>query len=60
MRTPVEEQPWYPQWKWATERLIAAREARDKEQPGTPAWEAAEAKYQIALDDYRALAGQIG
>jgi hypothetical protein len=29
MPLPVEDQPWYPQWRRAVERLIAAREAHD-------------------------------
>ena len=60
MATPVEEQPWYPLWREAIERVIAASEARNKEQAGSPAWDAANAVYQAALAAYRIVAGQIG
>lgn len=59
MPTPVEDQPWYPRWREAVERVIKAREARDVETPGTRAWEAADAEYQGTLAVYRVIAGQI-
>jgi hypothetical protein len=59
MPTPVEMQPWFPRWKESIERVIAAREARDQEQPGSPAWEAADTEYWIALAAHRVVASQI-
>jgi hypothetical protein len=55
----VENQPWYPRWHRAMEAVIAAREARDLEEPGTPAWDDAETKYRAALAAYQAIAAEI-
>ena len=59
MPTPVEDQPWYPRWRIAVDRVIATREGRDNYQLGTPQWEAADAEYQQAVIAYRAIASQI-
>lgn len=56
---PVESQPWYSRWHRAMERVIATRDARDREEPGTPAWDDAEARYQAALADYRAVVAEM-
>jgi len=32
----VEDQPWYPEWRAAVERVIAASMARDATMVGTP------------------------
>ena len=59
MATPVEDQAWYQRWHDAINDVIATRETRDREEPGSPAWDAAEAVYQAALTAYRAVAADI-
>jgi hypothetical protein len=59
MPPPVEDEPMYPRWRRAVERVIATQEARDREQLGTQQWEAADRAYQEAVIAYRVVAGQI-
>ena len=47
MPTHFEDQPWYPKWKEAVERVVEARMARDGTQPGTPEREAAATRTQL-------------
>jgi hypothetical protein len=46
-------------WNEAIERVIAASAARDREKPGTPAWEEADADYEAALATYRETAAEL-
>ncbi|HEY2533666.1 MAG TPA: hypothetical protein VGJ20_38035 [Xanthobacteraceae bacterium] len=48
----VEDQPKFGLWKEAVLRVLATREARDKERRDTPKWEAADAEYREALVAY--------
>jgi hypothetical protein len=51
----AEQQPWYPQWREAIERVIATRATRERARPDTIEREAAEADYQAALKSYRSV-----
>jgi hypothetical protein len=46
-------------WRAAADRAMAARDARDQEKVGTPAWDAADAQYQAALAAYSKIANQV-
>jgi hypothetical protein len=56
---PVEEQPWYPAWRKAVERLIAAKEALNDTKPDMPERKAAEAEVRAAQSAYRLIASKI-
>jgi hypothetical protein len=57
MPTHFEDQPWYPKWKEAVERVVEAQMARDGTQPGTPEREAADRDYEAAFAAFRSIAG---
>jgi hypothetical protein len=62
MPTPVEQQPWYTQWREAVDNLIRAREAlleKLEATKGAPQRKTAEAGVQAALTKYKLVAGQI-
>ena len=56
---PTNEAAWRARWNEAIERVIAASAARDREKPGTPAWEEADADYEAALATYRETAAEL-
>ena len=58
MPSRFEDQPWYPEWKKTTDRVIAALMARDSAKPGTPEREVADREYEAALAAFRLLAEQ--
>jgi hypothetical protein len=51
----AEQQPWYPLWREAIERVIATRAIRERARPDTVERQAAEADYQAALKAYRSV-----
>jgi hypothetical protein len=53
-----EDQPWYPQWREAVERVGAAQMTRDSAMPG-PDQDRADREYEAALAIFPALAEQI-
>jgi hypothetical protein len=53
-----EDQPWYPRWHQAVERVVSAQMALDSTKPG-PDRKVAEQEYQAALAVFRALAEEI-
>lgn len=55
----VENQPWYPRWRQAVQRLILARETLRDTEEGTPARMEAEIEYQAALSAYKLIADQV-
>ena len=59
MPTHFEDQPWYPRWKEAVERVVEAQMARDGAKPGTPESEAADREYEAAFAAFRSIAAQI-
>jgi hypothetical protein len=59
MKVIEPEPPWYPEWRKALGRVIAATMARDATQPGTPEREAAEREYDSALTAFREVANRI-
>ena len=56
---PTNEAAWRARWNEAIERVIAASAARDREKPGTPTWEEADADYEAALATYRETAAEL-
>jgi hypothetical protein len=58
MPSRFEVQPWYPEWKKTTDRVIAALMARDSAKPGTPERGVADREYEAALAAFRLLAEQ--
>ena len=58
MAPPDEDQPWYPSWREAVERVIAARKVLDDTKEGTPEREAAEREHHAARAAYMLIAKQ--
>ena len=58
MPTHFEDQPWYPKWKEAVERVVEAQMARDSTKPGTPEREG-DREYEAAFAAFRWIAAQI-
>jgi hypothetical protein len=54
-----ENQSWYPEWKEAVDRVVAARMALDATAPETPERQAADREYQSALTGFRILAEKL-
>jgi hypothetical protein len=59
MIATVENQPWYPRWRQAVQRLILARETLRDTEEGTPARIEAEIEYQAAWSAYKLIADQV-
>ena len=59
MATTVENQPWYPHWRQAVQRLIVAREGLRDTKEGTPAQLEAEREYEAAWSAYKIIADQV-
>jgi len=59
MTTTVENQPWYPRWRQAVQRLILAREMLRDTKEDTPARMEAETEYQAAFSAYKLIADQV-
>jgi hypothetical protein len=62
MPIPVEQQPWYPQWREAVENLVRARQALLETLETTkaaPQRKTAEAGVQAAWTKYKLVADQI-
>ena len=59
MPTPTEDDPNYPIWQEAVERVIAARKALDKTIKGTRERAAAEQEHQAARAAYMLIAQQL-
>jgi hypothetical protein len=59
MATTVENQPWYPQWRQAVQRLILARERLRDTKAGTEARIEAEREYEAAWSGYKIIADQV-
>lgn len=58
MLPPVEDRPWYPAWRKAVERVIAARRALDGTAEDAPEREAAERELQAARSAYMLIANR--
>jgi hypothetical protein len=56
MPSPDEDQPEYPAWREAAERVIAARRVLDSTKEGTPERAAAEREHQAAYRVYMLIA----
>lgn len=56
MSERFQDQPWYPEWKKAVDRVVSARMALDATSPDTLGREAAEREYEAALAAFRLLA----
>ena len=54
-----EDQPWYPQWRAALDRVIAASMAVDATMVGTPERLAANQEHDDALAAFRKIANEI-
>jgi hypothetical protein len=54
-----EDQPWYPQWRAALDRVIAASMAVDATMVGTPERLAAKQEHEAALAEFRKVANEI-
>jgi hypothetical protein len=54
-----ENQSWYPEWKKAVDRVVAARMALDATTPETPERQTADREYQAALTGFRTLAEKL-
>jgi hypothetical protein len=52
----LEDQPWYPEWRAAVDRVVTARMARDSATPGTPEREDADREYDAAFAAHRLAA----
>jgi hypothetical protein len=59
MPTPTEDDPNYPVWRKAVERVIAARKTLDRAEIGTPEREAARQEHRAAHAAYMLIAQQI-
>jgi hypothetical protein len=59
MASRPEDQPWYPKWHEALERVIAAQMKRDSSRAGTPEREEADREYDTAMALFRAVAREI-
>jgi hypothetical protein len=59
MANRPEDQPWYPKWREALERVIAAQMKRDSSRVGTPEREEADREYDAAMALFRAVASEI-
>jgi hypothetical protein len=59
MLMPDEDNPNYPIWRTAAERVIAARNALDRTMIGTPERKAAEQEHQAAHAAYMLIAQQM-
>ena len=59
MANRPEDQPWYPKWREALERVIAAQMKRDSSRVGTPGREEADREYDAAMALFRAVASEI-
>ena len=59
MTNRPEDQPWYPKWREALERVIAAQMKRDSSRAGTPEREEAERESDTAMALFRAVASEI-
>jgi hypothetical protein len=59
MTKTVENQPWYPKWRKAVQRLILAREALRNTKEGTSAHMEAELEYGAAWSAYKSIADQV-
>jgi hypothetical protein len=59
MASRPEDQPWYPKWHEALERVIAAQMKRDSSQAGTPEREEADRDHDTAMALFRAVAREI-
>ena len=59
MTTTVENQPWYPLWRQAVQRLILAREVRRNTKEGTLARKKAEVESEAAWIAYKLIADQV-
>jgi len=55
----VEDQPWYPEWRAAVERVIAASMARDATMVGTPERKAADQECEAAMAAFREIANRL-
>jgi hypothetical protein len=56
MSSGFENQPWYPEWREAVQRVVAALAARENTKPGTPEREASDREYEAALAAFRLAA----
>jgi hypothetical protein len=59
MTITVENQPWYPRWRKAVQRLILAREGLRDTKEGTPARTESEREYASAWSAYKIIADQV-
>jgi hypothetical protein len=59
MSSRFEDQPWYPEWKKAIDRVVAARMALDGTKPNTSEGEAASSEYNDALIAFRSIADRL-
>jgi hypothetical protein len=59
MPLTVENQPWYPKWRKAVQRLMLARETLRKAKEGTSAYAEAELEYGAAWSAYKSIADQV-
>jgi hypothetical protein len=59
MSSRFEDQPWYPEWKKAIDRVVAARMALDVTKPDTSEREAASREYDAALVAFRSIANRL-
>jgi hypothetical protein len=56
MPESVKGQSWYPEWREAVDRVVAALAARDSATSGTPEREIADREYEAALAAFRSAA----
>jgi hypothetical protein len=59
MTVTVENQPWYPKWRKAVQRLILARETLRAAKEGTSAYAEAELEYAAAWRAYKSIADEV-
>lgn len=59
MTTTVENQPWYPHWRQAVQRLILAREVLGNTKEGTLARTEPEVECEAAWIAYKLIADQV-
>jgi hypothetical protein len=59
MANRAEDQPWYPKWREALERVITVQMTRDSSRAGTPEREEADREYDTAMVLFRAAASEI-
>jgi hypothetical protein len=57
MANRPEDQPWYPKWREALERVAQIK--RDSSRAGTPEREEADREYDTAMALFRAVAREI-